>query len=167
MRNERPNASFADQHRLKEVLVDDTRGYGGQQNEGEGNKTAAREYNEAQRRFVQSGKVEEKARDAANAMASSERAELERAEAIGKQGGAPTLTQQARAQASQAGDYLASKTQEYPLGALLVAGLIGYGIGFLIHTGWSSEPWEGWSKNERHSGSARKGHSGDVLRPLE
>ena len=30
-------------------------------NEGEGNKTAAREYNKAQRRFVQSGKVEEKA----------------------------------------------------------------------------------------------------------
>src|SRR3954447_9614052 len=111
-------------------------------NEGEGNKTAAREYNEAQRRFVQSGKVEEKAREAARAMASPERAELERAEAIGKQGGAHTLTQQAREQASQAGDYLASKAQEYPFGALLVAGLIGYGIGFLIHTSWSGEPRE-------------------------
>jgi hypothetical protein len=31
-------------------------------NEGEGNKTAAREYNEAQKRFAQSGKVEQKAR---------------------------------------------------------------------------------------------------------
>ena len=139
----------------------------GQRNEGEGNKTAAREYNEAQRRFAQSGKVEEKAREAATAMASMERAELERAEAIGKQRGAPTLAQQARAQASQAGDYLAGKTQEYPLGALLVAGLIGYGIGFLIHTTWSSEPWEEWSRNERYPGSAPKGHPGDVLRPLE
>ena len=147
--------------------MDNTRGYGGQQNEGEGNKTAAREYNEAQHRFAQSGKVEDKAREAATAMASTERAELERAEAIGRQGGPPTLTRQARAQASQAGDYLARNVQEYPLGALLVAGLIGYGIGFLIHTSWSSEPWEEWSKNERHSGSAPKGHSGDVLRPLE
>ena len=34
----------------------------GPRNEGEGNKTAAREYNEAQRRFVESGKVDEKAR---------------------------------------------------------------------------------------------------------
>jgi len=122
--------------------VDETPSYADQPNEGEGNKTAAREYNEAQRRFVQSGKVEEKAREAARAMASPERAELERAEAIGRQGGAHTLTQQARAQASQAGDYLASKAQEYPFGALLVAGLIGYGIGFLIHTSWSGEPRE-------------------------
>src|SRR3954470_20916632 len=136
-------------------------------NEGEGNKTAAREYNEAQHRFAQSGKVEEKAREAARAMASPERAELERAEAIGKQGGAHTLTQQAREQASQAGDYLASKAQEYPFGALLVAGLIGYGIGFLIHTSWSGEPREEWPENESYSGSAPKGHSGDVLRPLE
>src|ERR1041384_42024 len=78
-----------------EVPVDDTRGYGRQQNEGEGNKTAAREYNEAQHRFAQSGKVEDKAREAATAMASTERAELERAEAIGRQGGPPTLTRQA------------------------------------------------------------------------
>ena len=34
----------------------------GSRNEGEGNKTAAREYNEVQRRFAESGKVDEKAR---------------------------------------------------------------------------------------------------------
>jgi len=119
--------------------VDEAPSYGRQQNEGEGNKTAAREYNEAQHRFAQSGHVEEKAREAARAMASPERAELERAEAIGRQGGAHSLTQHAREQASQAGDYLASKAQEYPLGALIVAGLIGYGIGYLIHTSWSRE----------------------------
>jgi len=52
-------------------------------NEGEGNKTAAREYNEAQRRFVQSGKVDKKAREAEQAL-DPEKRELERAEAVGK-----------------------------------------------------------------------------------
>jgi len=56
---------------------------GAQPNEGEGNKTAAREYNEAQQRFVKSGKVEEKAREAEKAL-DSDREELERAEAVGK-----------------------------------------------------------------------------------
>jgi hypothetical protein len=55
----------------------------GSRNEGEGNKTAAREYNEAQRRFVESGKVDEKAREAEKSL-EAEKAELERAEAIGK-----------------------------------------------------------------------------------
>jgi hypothetical protein len=52
-------------------------------NEGEGNKTAAREYNKAQHRFVESGKVDEKAREAEKSL-DSEKRELERAEAIGK-----------------------------------------------------------------------------------
>ena len=52
-------------------------------NEGEGNRTAAREYNEAQRRFVQSGKVEEKAREAEQALDRDKR-ELQQAEAAGK-----------------------------------------------------------------------------------
>jgi len=55
----------------------------GSRNEGEGNKTAAREYNEAQRRFVESGKVDEKAREAEQA-SDTEKRELERAEAVGK-----------------------------------------------------------------------------------
>jgi hypothetical protein len=33
-------------------------------NEGEGNRTAGRAYNEAQQRFIRSGKVEEKAKQA-------------------------------------------------------------------------------------------------------
>lgn len=53
-------------------------------NEGEGNKTAARQYNEAQQRFVKSGKVEEKAREAEQSLKTPEKPELERAEAIGK-----------------------------------------------------------------------------------
>jgi len=53
-------------------------------NEGEGNKTAGRQYNEAQRRFVESGQVEDKAREAEKALEGPERAELQKAEAIGK-----------------------------------------------------------------------------------
>ena len=46
---------------------------------------------------------------------------------------AETLTREAGEQVAQAGAYLASKTQEFPLAAVLVAGLVGYGIGYLIH----------------------------------
>jgi hypothetical protein len=53
-------------------------------NEGEGNRTAARHYNEAQQRFVKSGKVDEKAREAKRALDGEEGKELEQAEAIGK-----------------------------------------------------------------------------------
>ena len=52
-------------------------------NEGEGNKTAARKYNEAQQRFVESGQVDGKAREAERALDRDKR-ELQRAEAIGK-----------------------------------------------------------------------------------
>jgi hypothetical protein len=52
-------------------------------NEGEGNRTAARRYNEAQRRFVQPGQVGEKAREAEKLLEGSEKGEMERTEAIG------------------------------------------------------------------------------------
>jgi len=55
-----------------------------QKNEGEGNRTAAREYNADQQKFVRSGQVEKKAREAEKAMETDERRELEKAEAIGK-----------------------------------------------------------------------------------
>ena len=55
-----------------------------QPNEGEGNRTAAREYNEAQRRFVRSGKVEEKAKEAEKAIEGSEGERLREAELVGK-----------------------------------------------------------------------------------
>ena len=53
-------------------------------NEGEGNKTAGRQYNEAQRRFAESGQVEDRAREAEKALEGTEKAELQKAEAIGK-----------------------------------------------------------------------------------
>ncbi|HZK91627.1 MAG TPA: hypothetical protein VFC56_15910 [Stellaceae bacterium] len=56
-----------------------------QRNEGEGNRTAARKYNEAQQRFVKSGQVDRKAHEAERDMRDqSIRRELEHAEAIGK-----------------------------------------------------------------------------------
>ena len=55
-----------------------------QKNEGEGNRTAARQYNEAQRRFVKSGKVEEKAKEAERAIAGREGDRLREAELVGK-----------------------------------------------------------------------------------
>ena len=44
----------------------------GQQNEGEGNKTAAREYNKGTTEFAKSGQVEGKAREAKRAVDGSE-----------------------------------------------------------------------------------------------
>jgi hypothetical protein len=55
-----------------------------QRNEGEGNKTAARHYNEKAEKFAQSGKVEEKAREAAQAVDGDKGDELKRAEREGK-----------------------------------------------------------------------------------
>jgi hypothetical protein len=55
-----------------------------QKNEGEGNRTAAREYNEATKRFTQSGRVEESGKKAKKAVEGREQAELERAEQVGK-----------------------------------------------------------------------------------
>ncbi|WP_309638319.1 hypothetical protein [Methylibium sp.] len=62
---------------MKQVKVDDNKV------QGEGDYDAARNYDEATRDFVKSGKVEQAARDAAPANA-AEAAELARAEQAGK-----------------------------------------------------------------------------------
>ena len=80
-------------------------------------------------------------------MASPERAELERAEAIGRRGRGQTLTQDALDQATQAGEYVARNVQEYPFGALLLAGMLGYGIGYLFHGGWSNDTHKTWAQS--------------------
>ncbi len=53
-------------------------------NEGEGNRRAARRYNKAQQKFVRSGKVDEQARAARDAIAGPEGKSLREAELIGK-----------------------------------------------------------------------------------
>ena len=55
----------------------------GQRNEGEGNKTAARHYNEATTEFAKSGKVEEKAREARKAVDGQDGEKLRKAERDG------------------------------------------------------------------------------------
>ena len=55
----------------------------GQQNEGEGNRTAARHYNKDTRDFVQSGKVEQSAAEARKAIEGDEGKALKRAEKQG------------------------------------------------------------------------------------
>jgi len=63
---------------------------------------------------------------------------------------AQELARRAREQASAAGDvlyrqgqrageYLSENVNEYPLTALLIAGMIGYGLAFLIHTSWQNQ----------------------------
>ncbi|HTW51018.1 MAG TPA: hypothetical protein VME45_03880 [Stellaceae bacterium] len=56
-----------------------------ERNEGEGNRTAAREYNESQQRFVRSGQADGKARQAERDLRSDDiRRELEHAETVGR-----------------------------------------------------------------------------------
>jgi len=50
-----------------------------QKNEGEGNKTAARHYNQKSQAFAKSGRVKDAAQQAAQAMDGDEREALERA----------------------------------------------------------------------------------------
>ncbi len=57
---------------------------GGQQNEGEGNKTAAREYNKGTTEFAKSGNVEAKAREAKKAIEGAEGEKLRAAEREGQ-----------------------------------------------------------------------------------
>lgn len=52
---------------------------GKQQNEGEGNRTAAKEYNEETQEFVRSGQVDKAAAEAKRAMNSAEGKELDAA----------------------------------------------------------------------------------------
>jgi ElaB/YqjD/DUF883 family membrane-anchored ribosome-binding protein len=55
-------------------------------------------------------------------------------------------------QGTHAGEYLTRNVNEYPLTALLVAGAIGYGLGYLMHSGWTSE---GWGNNDRRDSNHR------------
>jgi hypothetical protein len=52
-------------------------------NQGEGNREAAKAYNEETQRFVEAGKVEKSAADAKAAVEGEEKAELEEAERTG------------------------------------------------------------------------------------
>jgi hypothetical protein len=68
-----------------ELIMDNKRQQtGGQQNEGEGNKTAAREYNKGTTEFAKSGQVEGKAREAKRAVDGADGEKLRAAEREGQ-----------------------------------------------------------------------------------
>src|SRR6185369_120177 len=46
-------------------------------------------------------------------------------------------------QGQRAGEYLTQNVNEYPLTALLIAGMIGYGLAFLVHTSWQGQGFWG------------------------
>jgi hypothetical protein len=69
---------------------------GSSPNEGEGNRTAARQNNEAQQRFVGSAKVEKKARKAQKAIDGEEGKVLRQAELVGKRRTAEKYPQEKR-----------------------------------------------------------------------
>jgi hypothetical protein len=58
-----------------------------QANEGEGNRTAAHRYNQGTKDFIESGQVDEKAREAAKAVSGPEGEELRQAEETAKRRG--------------------------------------------------------------------------------
>ena len=60
--------------------------------------------------------------------------------------GADTLYQQG----ARAGEYLTRNVNEYPLAALLVAGAVGYGLAYLVHTQWQGTgSWNDGRRTER------------------
>src|SRR5262245_57489501 len=55
-------------------------------------------------------------------------------------------------QGQRAGEYLTRNVNEYPLAALMVAGAIGYGIAYLVHSNWQNQGWNwSWSDERRRA----------------
>lgn len=73
-------------HQSKRAASSAVRG-GKSANEGEGSRSAARDYNQRTARFIDSGRVEESAKAAERAIDSDERDELAEAERIGRNSG--------------------------------------------------------------------------------
>ena len=66
-------------------------------------------------------------------------------------------------QSQRAGEYLTRNVNEYPLAALMVAGAIGYGIAYLVHSNWQNQDWSwNWSDDEqrdrRQDHESHRGH---------
>ena len=61
-------------------------------------------------------------------------------------------------QGTRAGEYLTRNVNEYPLTALLIAGAVGYGLGYLIHSSWPSataSDRQSAERDDRNSGRHR------------
>jgi hypothetical protein len=69
---------------MEDRMNDDRKQATTQPNEGEGSRTGAKQYDQAAERFAKSGKVEQKAKEARDAVDGPEGKELAEAEATGK-----------------------------------------------------------------------------------
>jgi hypothetical protein len=61
--------------------------------------------------------------------------------------------EQASMATARAGEYLTRNINEYPLSALLLAGFVGYGLGYLIHTRWHAGWWDNRAEIEEGQSS--------------
>jgi hypothetical protein len=82
----RPHGRDHDHWVKAEQELDAAAPNGAQRNEGEGNRTAARQYNADTQQFVATGEVPKQAREAAEALDGPEGEALRQAEEIGKRG---------------------------------------------------------------------------------
>ena len=110
-------------------------------------KTMARDVGEQARNIANT--VGEQARNIANTASST-------AQDLARQ--AREQTDTLYQQGTQASEYLSRNVKEYPLTALLVAGAIGYGLGYLIHSGWTSEAWSGDERRGPNDRNANRRH---------
>ena len=78
---------------------------------------------------------------ARSAVASAGTAAQDLAQRARDMSGADALYQQG----ARAGEYLTRNVNEYPLAALLVAGMVGYGLAYLVHTQWQGADWSSWT----------------------
>jgi hypothetical protein len=62
----------------------------------------------------------------------------------------------------RAGEYLTRNVNEYPLAALMVAGAIGYGVAYLVHSNWQNQGWNwNWSSDNSDNGRRNRRHDHD------
>ena len=65
-------------------------------------------------------------------------------------------------QSQRAGEYLTRNVNEYPLAALMVAGAIGYGVAYLVHSNWQNQGWNwNWSSDNSDNGRRDRRHDHD------
>ena len=68
-------------------------------------------------------------------------------------------------QSQRAGEYLTRNVNEYPLAALMVAGAIGYGVAYLVHSNWQNQGWNwNWSSDNSDNGRRDRRHDRDAER---
>jgi hypothetical protein len=66
----------------------------------------------------------------------------------------PAVGEQAAELSQRAGEYLTRGVNEYPLAALVVAAIVGYGVAYLVHSNWNTHG-SNWSDEERRDRGRR------------